>query len=409
MDPSTDGALATAGAPGPRLRLEPAERQALAGLAAIYAARMLGLFLLLPVLALYAGGLPNVNSTLVGLAMATYPLMQAFLQVPFGVASDRFGRRPVIAAGLVLYGAGSVIGALTGGIGGLIAARLVQGAGAVSGPVTALLADATRNEVRTRAMAVIGISIGGSFVISLVAAPPLAARIGVPGLFWIMAGLAGLCLLLLYTTVPKSATRLVPRAAGGPGMAAALTAQLLPYHFGVFVLNFVLTAAFVGAPHALRDVLGIAVEDHWKTYLWVFLASLPPTVPFVLYIERSKSPWRVFRLGIALLAASLAALVFAHRDYWAMSVALVGFFAAFNFLEARLPARLSQAAPAEIRGAALSVFAVAQVLGSAAGGFGASKLNGSSFGIAGVFAGAALVALLWLVIARPERASAAAQ
>ncbi len=381
-----------------RLRLEPAERHALTGLAAIYAARMLGLFLLLPVLALYAGSLPAATAGLVGLAMGAYGLVQACLQVPFGMASDRFGRRPVITAGLVLYAVGSVIGGLATGIWGVILARLVQGAGAVSGPVTALLADLTRTEVRTRAMAVIGISIGGSFVLSLVAAPPLEALIGVPGLFWVMAGLAVLCIVLLYTAVPQPSSPPAPKAKGGPGLAAALTAQLLPYHVGIFVLNFVLTAAFVGVPHALRDVLGIGLHDHWKTYLWVFLASVPPTIPFVLYTERSKTPWRVLRLGVTLLGLSLLGLAFAHTHYWTLCAALVAFFTAFNYLEARLPARLSQVAPPAIRGAALSVFAVAQTLGAGAGGFAASVMYGQ-VGLPGTFIGAAVVVLVWWLVA----------
>jgi predicted MFS family arabinose efflux permease len=398
----TAGAGPDSGAPKSGLRLEPAERRALGGLAAIYAARMLGLFLLLPVLALYAAGLPGASAGLVGLAMGAYGLVQACFQIPFGMASDRWGRRPVITLGLVLYAVGSVIGALTSGIGGVILARLVQGAGAVSGPVTALLADLTRSEVRTRAMAVIGISIGGSFVVSLVGAPPLEALIGMHGLFWVMAGLAGICILLLWSAVPHTAGRPVPRASGGPGLGAALTGALLPYHLGVFVLNLVLTAAFVGVPHALRDVLGIPLEGHWKTYLWVFLASVPPTIPFVLYTERAKVPGRVLRLGVLLLAVSLATLAFAYRNYWTLSAALVAFFAAFNYLEARLPARLSQAAPAEIRGAALSVFAVAQTLGSGAGGYAASLVWGTRYGVHGVFAVASLAAFGWWLVARPR-------
>jgi len=402
VHPSSDGA-APHSAPTPRLRLDPAERRALGGLAAIYAARMLGLFLLLPVLALYAAGLPAATAGLVGLAMGAYGLVQAVFQVPFGIASDRWGRRPVIALGLVLYAAGSVVGALATTIGGVIAARLVQGSGAVSGPVTALLSDLTRSEVRTRAMAVIGISIGGSFVISLVAAPPLVALIGVHGLFWVMAALAMLCLVLLFTAVPSGPGRAVPRAAGGPGLAAALTPALLPYHLGVFVLNFVLTAAFVGVPHALQDVLHMPLEGHWKTYLWVFLASVPPTIPLVLYTERAKVPGRVLRLGVLLLAVSLAALAFGFMNYWSLALSLVAFFTAFNYLEARLPARLSQAVPPQIRGAALSVFAVAQTLGGGAGGYVASLVRGTHYGVHGVFAVAALAAVGWWFVARPER------
>jgi MFS family permease len=389
---------------GPRpagLRLLPAERRAVGALAAIYAVRMLGLFLLLPVLALYAGGLAGATPLLVGLAVGAYGLTQACLQIPFGVVSDRAGRRPVIVFGLVLYAAGSVLGAVAASLWGVVAARMVQGAGAVSGPVTAMLADLTRAEIRTRAMALIGVSIGGSFVVSLVAAPLLDAEIGVHGIFWIMAGLAALSVVLLYTVVPRPPPVAATPARGG--LAAAFRRDLAPYYLGVFVLNFVLTAAFVAVPHALRDTLHIALRDHWQTYLGVFLASVPPTVPLVLYTERSRRPDQVLRLSIALLMVSLGALSLVFDRYWLLCAALTAFFTAFNYLEARLPARLSQAAAAEVRGAALGIFATSQFLGSFAGGVAAGGLLGSPMGLVGVFGASSLVTLAWLLTQRPAQ------
>ena len=387
-------------APTPRLRLEPAERRAVAALASIYAVRMLGLFLLLPVLALYARALPGATPLLVGLAMGAYGLTQAVLQIPFGAVSDRLGRRPVIVVGLLLYAAGSVVGAFATGIGGVIAARMVQGAGAVSGPVTALLADLTRAAVRTRAMMLIGISIGASFVVSLVAAPLLEPRIGVPGIFWVMAALALLAIALLYTVVPRPPPLVQDRASPSAGFRAALTAELAPYYFGVFVLNFVLTAAFYAVPITLKDEFGIGVQDHWKTYLGVFAASVPLTVPLVLYTERVRVPAQVFRLGIALLMVSLGSLAFVYGNYWALCGAMVAFFAAFNYLEARLPARLSQLAAAEVRGAALGIFATTQFLGAFVGSMAAGALYGGPMGLVGVFGGASLVTLPWLLLVR---------
>jgi predicted MFS family arabinose efflux permease len=284
----------------------------------------------------------------------------------------------------------------------VIVAGLVQGAGAISGPVTALLADLTRTEVRTRAMALIGISIGGSFVVSLVAAPILEPLIGVPGIFWIMAGLAALCIVLLYGVVPKPPP-LPAHPAARSRLRDALTAELLPYYLGMFALNFVLRATFWGVPIALKDVLHVDVHDHWKTYLGVFAASLPPTIGLVLLTERTGRPGEVMRFGIAFLMISLGWLAFAHSSRAGLWTALVVFFAAFNYLEARLPARLSQVAAPAIRGAALGVFATSQFLGAAAGGFAAAELNGSRMGLVGVFGGASLVALAWLLLARPER------
>ncbi len=390
----------------PRLALLPLERRALGSLSSIYAARMLGLFLLLPVLALYTTGLAGATPAKIGLAMGAYGLTQAILQIPFGLLSDRYGRRGVITVGLVLYAAGSVIGGFATGIEGIILARMVQGAGAISGPVSALLADLTRPEIRTRAMALIGISIGGSFVVSLVAAPPLEAAIGVRGIFWAMAVLATLCLLLLHTVVPKAAADAlqVRRSVARPPFAMAFTRTLVPYYVGMFVLNFMLTSAFVGVPHALADGLGIPLAQHWKTYLWVFLGSVPLTVPLVLASERSGSPVAVMRLGVVLIGLALAALVVTHHGYWGLAATMVVFFAAFNYLEARVPARLSQSAPAELRGAALGVFATAQFLGAFAGGLAAPLLYASPWGLPAVFGGAALLALPWLFAIRPGRA-----
>ena len=402
MDSSPHGPGIDPGTRPARLRMEPQERRSLGGLAAIYAARMLGLFLLLPVLALYAGGLPGSTPLLVGLALGAYGLTQACLQIPFGALSDRVGRRPVILAGLVLYAAGSVLGALATGIWGVVVGRMVQGAGAVSGPVTALLADQTRTEVRTRAMALIGISIGASFVVSLLAAPVLEPLIGVPGIFWILTALAGLCVLLLYAVVPPPPP-LPSHPAARPPLREALTAELVPYYVGIFALNFVLTATFFGVPHVLRDVLRIDVHDHWQTYLTVFTASILPTIPLVLVTERTAKPGEVMRFGIALLTVSLGCLAFVYSSRWGLDAALIAFFAAFNYLEARLPARLSQVALPGVRGAALGIFATAQFLGAFAGGLAAGALYGSPMGLVGVFGGASLAALAWLLLARSER------
>ncbi len=371
-------------------------------LAGIYAVRMLGLFLLFPVLALYGRGLPGATPLLTGLAVGAYGLTQAALQIPFGTLSDRLGRKPVIAAGLVLYAAGSVLGSTATGIWGMIVARMVQGAGAVSGPVTALLADLTRAGIRTRAMALIGISIGASFIVSLIAAPLLAAAIGVPGIFLVMAGLAVLSLVLLYGVVPPPPPP-AGRAAGG-GLAAALRADLMPYYLGILALSAVLSATFVGVPYALHDALGLAMSDHWQTYLGVFLASIPPTVALVFWTERSSVPDRVMRIAIALLAISLGAIGFVYGRYWPLCGALAAFFTAFNYLEARLPARLSQAAQPAVRGAALSVFATAQFLGSFGGATAAGWLSGGRMGLMGVFGAASLLTLGWLLLYRARPA-----
>jgi MFS family permease len=371
-----------------------------AALAAVYASRMLGLFLLLPVLALYARDLPDYSPEKLGLAMGAYGLTQALLQIPFGMWSDRFGRKPVITIGLLLYALGSLVGALGHSLAALIAARSIQGAGAVSAAVTALLADLTRVEVRTRAMAFIGISIGLSFVLALVAGPVLDALIGVPGIFMLMLALAAGSLALLHLAVP-SAPVIAER-----GAAARYSRlwdmlrhrELWPLYFGILALHFVMTATFLSVPQVLEGELGIASPAHWKVYLGVFIASLAGTVPMVLKTERARPGPGMFALAIVMLGCAQAALGLEHSQLWPVLAALAVFFAAFNYLEARLPALLTQLAPGAERGAALGIFATAQFLGAFLGGALGGVLLGR-YGLAGVFWGAAAMTMIWLLAA----------
>lgn len=377
--------------------LSPPERRAVATLAIIYAVRMLGLFLLLPVLALYAGSMPGGTPLLAGLAVGAYGLTQALLQIPFGVWSDRLGRRPVIVAGLLLHIGGSALGYFAVTAWTLVIARTVQGMGAVSGPVMALLADRTRPASRTRAMAFIGMSIGLSFVISLVGGPLLAGKIGVSGIFALIGGLGVVALALILFAVPKDLAR--PAGPVRRSWREVLTRRLLPYYAGIFILHLSLTATFIAVPHALRDVHGIAAPQHWKFYLAVFAASLALTVPLLLWSERSAKPARTVVAGALLLALAQGALALCYLHFLAMAVALVIFFGAFNFLEARLPSSLAGAAGEEMRGAALGVFSTCQFAGAFAGGILGGGLLGSAMGIPGVFLLAGLAAAGWLTVA----------
>jgi MFS family permease len=378
--------------------LLPGERRAVATLAAIYAVRLLGLFLLLPVLALHAGSLPGATPLLAGLAVGAYGLTQALLQIPFGAWSDRIGRKPLIAVGLVLHVAGSALGAVAGSAAALVAARVVQGLGAVSGPVTAFLADLTRPESRTRAMFTIGISIGASFVLSLVAGPLLADAIGVAGVFWLIGALGILALGLVLFALP--AERPASQRAGRGHWREAITGVLAPYYAGVFVLHLTLTAAFIAVPHALRDLHGLPAGRHWLVYLGVFAASIALTVPLVLWSERSRRPRAVLVAGGAVLAAALGALAVVQGHFAGLLAALVLYFGAFNFLEARLPAGLTEAAGDRSRGAALGVFATCQFGGAFAGGLLGGALLGLPAGLVLIFALAAAAAVAWLPLAR---------
>jgi MFS family permease len=386
--------------------MTPIERRSVGALAAIYASRMLGMFLMLPVLALYAHTLPDYSPEMLGLAMGAYGLTQAVLQIPFGRWSDRFGRKPLITIGLIFYAVGSVIGMFAHTTWLLALARGVQGAGAVSASVTALLADLTRSEVRTRAMAVIGISIGLSFVVALIIAPVLDAAIGVPGIFGIMLAMAMLGVLLLFFAVPAE-----PQRSGGAdsrelsGMLEIVRRpNLRPLYFGMFTLHAIMTATFIAVPQVLENSLGIPGEAHWKVYLGVFLASLAGTVPLVLKTERGGGAGLLFVLAVALTGLAHVLLGLDHAHLWVVLAALVMFFAGFNYLEARLPALLTSAAPVADRGAALGVFATSQFLGAFFGGVMGGILLGQ-FGISGVFWGCAALTLAWGILAwRPALA-----
>jgi MFS family permease len=356
---------------------------------------MFGLFALLPVLAIFAADLRGATPTLIGLAVGAYGLTQAALQIPFGAMSDRIGRIPVILFGLALFAAGSMIAAQSDSIYGVIAGRLLQGAGAISATLTALLADATREEMRTRTMAVLGVAIGSSFLLALIIGPIIAAASGVRSLFWlaaILAAVAGLLLMLLPGGIERPAQRPDRR------LSAAFRPDLLRLDLYIFVLHTLLTASFVALPFLLRNKLHMALSVHWHMYIGALLTSLVGTVPLILADER-KGKSSTLTTAILLLVVGQLMLAFGGFHSTMVFVALVIFFAGFNFLEAGLPARLSIRASGDLRGASLGVFSSSQFLGAFVGG-----LVGGRFLAGGdpsaVFAVCALLAAAWLVVHR---------
>lgn len=371
------------------------ERRAVAVLAFVLMARLLGLFLLLPVLALHAGALPGATPLLVGLAVGAYGVTQAVFQFPFGLLSDRYGRKPVIVAGLLVFAGGSLLAARAEAIWTLVAGRALQGAGAVSGAVTALVADVTRTDVRTRAMAFVGISVGAAFTLSLLLGPLLAGVIGVRGLFVVGVGLALVAVALVVLALPRVE---LPDAGRPTGLGTALGDRaLLGLDAGVFLLHLVLTALFVALPFVLRDALALPEGRHWLVYLGALVLSLGGTVPLILLSEREPGSAGAWRAAPLLLAAGLAVLATGPR-LWTVVAGLTLFFAGFNLLEARLPAEISRRADASRRGAALSAFATAQLLGAFLGGAVGGLLLGAA-GARAVFAACALVALAGTVLA----------
>jgi len=376
------------------------EKRAAFSLSLVYAFRMLGLFMILPVFSLYADQFEGTTPLLTGLAIGIYGLTQGIFQLPFGFLSDRYGRKKIIVIGLLIFCIGSIVAAEAVSIYQVIAGRALQGLGAIAAVVMALAADLTREEVRLRVMAIIGVSIGASFMISMVLGPTLAAAYGLSLLFWITAGLAlaGIVVVIFVTPQPhrQSFHRETELSVVDVGQILK-NRELLKLDFGIFVLHLVLSATFVVFPLVLRDELLIAPALHWRTYLPVFALSLVGMVPLIIVAEKFRQPKIVFLLGIALVALAELGLALG-TNYTIVFIALVIFFTGFNFLEASLPTMISRIAPADMKGTAMGLFSSGQFLGAFSGGvLGGLLLTGQSFSI--VFAVLAGVVLLWLLVA----------
>ena len=375
--------------------MTPGERTTAVSLAFVFSLRMLGIFLVLPVFSLHARQLPGgSNLTLVGLALGAYGFTQMLLQIVYGAASDRFGRKPVIVFGLVLFALGSLVAALAADLGGIIAGRALQGAGAISAAVTALAADLTRERHLTKTMAVIGSSIGLTFAVSMVGAPLLYAAIGMAGIFLLTGALSLLAILIVIRVVADAPA--IPRQPGWPRFVEVLThPQLLRLNFGVFALHLVQTAMWVLLPGALVASGGLPADRHWQVYLPAVLLSFVVMVPAIIAAEKRGRMKLVFNGAVALLLA--VQLGFALLADWlaAQFVWLLLFFVAFNVLEATQPSLISRFAPAGAKGAALGIYNTTQSLGLFLGGLGGGLLA-QHLGAASVWlAGAALV-LAWL-------------
>lgn len=384
--------------------MTPVERRASGSLATVFAARMLGLFLVLPVFALEAARYPGGDDpALVGLAMGIYGLTQGLLQIPFGMASDRFGRKRVIVIGLLVFAAGSLLAAAATSLAGLLVGRSLQGAGAVSAAVTALLADQTRDAVRTKAMALVGASIGLMFALSLVVAPLLASVIGLSGLFALTGLLALGCIgVVLWWTPPEPAQH---KGVGRGGLLQVLrNPALLRLDFGVFVLHAVQLAMWVAVPAMLVQA-GLDKAAHWQVYLPAVLASFVVMGATLFPLERRGYLRAVFLGAVGLIALVQVglALSVAAPGLAALGGLLFLFFCGFNVLEASQPSLASRVAPPQVRGAALGVYNTLQSVGFFAGGAVGGWLA-KHVGLQGLFGVCAGLMLAWLVVAWPMRA-----
>lgn len=382
------------------------QTRAVISLALLYSVRMLGLFMVLPVMLLFGADYAQANPAKLGLALGIYGLTQAIFQIPLGLLSDIVGRKLVIASGLVIFALGSFIAATTDSVYGLILGRALQGSGAIASAIMALVADLTTEESRTKAMASIGASIGLSFALAIVLGPAVASLGGLTAIFYLSVILAGLGLVVLFVIVPNPSGD--KRLAGDTDAIPVLLAstlkvgELLRLNVGIFSLHAILMACFVAIPFALGQALSIDGASHWKVYLPVLLCSFVIMVPFIIYAEKNNAMKGVFLAAICTLVISLLSLNIMVENAFVVIAALFTFFVAFNFLEASLPSLVSKIAPARSKGTAMGIYSTCQFFGAFLGG----TIGGwvaQTWGFEFVFAVAAGLGVVWFLIASPMK------
>ncbi|MHB1562555.1 MAG: MFS transporter [Leptospirillum sp.] len=378
--------------------MNPVEKKALMGLSLIYATRMLGLFIVLPVLSLYAKKLPGADPVWLGLALGGYGLTQGVLQVPFGALSDRIGRKKVIVIGLLIFAAGSVIAAMAQSIGVLLLGRLLQGSGAVASVITALMADLTREEVRTRAMAGIGMSIGLAFAAGMIIGPVVSAHYDVSVLFWMTAVLSLLAIVILYVIVPNPPAHMRnPIGISVRDLGKVLSdGSLVRLDFSVFILHASLTAVFVAFPILLSRF--IPEKNLWHVYLPVILAGLFLMVPGMIYAEKKKKLKKMFLFSISLIVLSFLVFLEGYHSKAGLITGLTIFFIGFNLLEPIMPSIMTRFAKTKTRGTSSGVFSMSQFLGAFAGGLSGGILV--SLSEKTLFGGLLLLSIVWFFVGR---------
>lgn len=377
------------------------ERSAVFSLSLIMAFRMLGLFMILPVFSAYASHMAGSTSFLVGLALGIYGLTQACLQLPFGMLSDKIGRKPIICTGLLLFAAGSVIAALSHNIDGIILGRAIQGAGAIGSTCIALVADLTRDENRSKAMAFMGLTIGTAFTLALVIGPIINTWFSLNGIFWATAIFAGISLILLFTSIPTPArltihadTETIPKR-----LKAILTnGELLRLDIGVACSHAILTATFVAIPILFTHILNLHEWGQIVLYLVVMLLSFIAMVPFIIIAEKKRKMKSTFAGAVLIMAVTQLLLLFFHMNIIVIGVLLFAFFTAFTLLEASLPSLVSKIAPIRNKGTATGVYSTSQFFGIFVGGALGGWLYGQ-YQLNGIFIFGAVVGFIWFLIA----------
>jgi MFS family permease len=359
---------------------------------------MLGLFMILPVFAIYGAQLSGYSPIWLGLAIGAYGLTQALLQIPMGILSDKYGRKPIILIGLVIFCIGSIVAAMSDTIYGVVIGRFIQGMGAIASAILALAADLSREEQRPKVMATIGMFIGLSFTLAMILGPVVAEAFGLSGLFWMIAILTVFAMLMIQYIVPNS----VHKAPAGDNVALPAQITKLARHpelsrlnWGVFMLHMALTACFVTLPKQFV-ASGLALEDHWQLYLPTLLGSFFLMVPFMIFAIKKQKEKQMFTFAVALLTLALLSLWYLPSGFWSLVLSVVMFFTAFNYLEATMPSILSRLAPAGVKGSVMGIYSSSQFLGAFVGGILGGVLA-SSYGEKSIFLVMALFSLLWVL------------
>ncbi|MGO9547534.1 MAG: MFS transporter [Rhodomicrobium sp.] len=377
------------------------EFRAAGSLAAVFSVRLLGLFMIYPVFAAYARELSGTTPAKIGLALGVYGLSQGLLQIPFGILSDKIGRKIMIVIGLAIFGIGSAVAAASTSIDGVIIGRVLQGSGAIGSVVLALVADLTSEENRTKAMAIVGITIGTTFMIALVVGPVVAGFAGVPGIFWLMVALAVLGIWITQFVVPTPRRLSLHRDAETvPAMLLSVlkNKELLRLDFGIFALHAMLTASFLVVPGLLHAGLNLPSHGQWIVYLPVLLVSIAAMLPAIIVAEKYRRMKAVLVSAVAAVAASQIMLAFGAHNVYLLLAAITVFFAGFNVMEASLPSLITKTAPPDAKGTATGIYSSSQFLGIFAGGVAGGWVHQSA-GDTGVFVATACLAVLWLLVA----------
>ncbi len=382
------------------------EKQAIFSIAVLFALRMLGLFMIVPLFALYAHSLKGATPFLIGVALGCYGLSQALLQMPFGLWSDRFGRKPVILTGLIIFLLGSIIAALSHTVWGMILGRTLQGAGAIGSATQALLADLTRPAQRTKAMAAVGITIGLSFTLAMIIGPLLSGLLAMSGIFWLSSfmALAGIVILLKIVPTPLAIKNDQAKPFSLTEIKAVLhNSQLWRLNIGILLLHAILTANFLALPLALQNFAGLPAAHQWYVYLPALLVAFMIVMPILRRSAiREDAQGLTLKMVILLGIAQLLLIVLPHSAL-CITFCLCLFFTAFTLLEATLPSAVSKIAPVVYKGTALGIFSSCQFFGIFLGGILGGWLY-HQFHITGIFAGGLVLTILWILsVARYSR------